>query len=65
MVLLAAISILFALHGVAAFGLGEYPWLVTAYASVLSIVSGVASVGVHRWRRRLNLPAWQPGPPRF
>lgn len=50
-VLLAAISILFALHGVAAFGLGEHPWLVTAYASVLSIVSAVAFVGLCRWFR--------------
>ena len=61
MVLLAAISILFVLHGVAAFGLGAYPWLVTAYASVLSIVSGVASVGVYRWRRA----TFGMGPPRF
>ena len=50
-VLLAAISSLFALHGVAAFGLGEHPWLVTAYASVLSIVSAVACVGLCRWFR--------------
>jgi len=51
MVLLAAISILFALHGVAAFGLGAYPWLVTAYSAVLSIVSAVAFVGLCRWFR--------------
>ena len=51
MVLLAFVSILFALHGVASFGLGAYPWIVTAYASVLSIVSGVAFVGLYRWCR--------------
>jgi len=60
-VLFAFVSILFALHGVAAFGLGAYPWLVTAYASILSIVSGVASVGVYRWRRA----TFGMGPPRF
>ena len=51
MVLFAFLSILFALHGVAAFGLGAYPWLVTAYASVLSIVSAGAFVGLCRWFR--------------
>ena len=50
-VLFAFVSILFALHGVAAFGLGAYPWLVTAYSATLSIVSGVAFVGLYRLRR--------------
>ena len=51
MVLFAFVSILFALHGVAAFGLGEHPWLVTAYSAALSVVSGVAFVGLYRLRR--------------